>query len=60
MMTNSLHDELSTSSPRLNKEEEMLEMISDPKTAVSLMTLSFQDHVYSLKHPLKGSGTHKE
>ena len=35
LMTNSLHDDLSTSSPRLNKEEEMLELISDPKTAVS-------------------------
>jgi hypothetical protein len=38
-MANSLHDDLSTSSPRLNKDEEMLELISDPKSAVSLFLL---------------------
>ena len=35
-LTTSLHDDqMSSSSPKLNKEEEMLEVISDPKSAVS-------------------------
>jgi hypothetical protein len=38
MLTTSLHDDqMSSSSPKLNKDEEMLEVISDPKSAVSFL-----------------------